>query len=326
MHDFIAIGDVTSDDFIRLTDERFQVRETESGSELVMPFREKLPFAESVLIHGVGNAPNAAVSASTLGLKSALVACVGDDSIGGETINTLKAKGVDTQYIAVQENKKTNYSYALWVKDDRTILRKHEEFSYSLPELKTRWIYFSSISIKAEGFRNDLAMYLEENPEVKLALQPGSGEIKLGVKGLERLFKRTDIYFSNMEEAGRILGIETLGIKELLKRMHEVGPKTVVITDGPRGAYAYDGEKILFATPYPDPKPPLERTGAGDAFSSTVAVALAQGENLEMALKWGAVNSMSVVQHVGAQEGLLKRDQIEEYLAKVPAGFEVKIL
>jgi len=324
MHDFVAIGDVTTDDFIRLEDERFQIRETENGSELTMPFREKLPFSESVLVHGVGNAPNVAVSAATLGLKSALVANVGGDSVGQETIKTLQDKGVDTQFVSVQEDKKTNYSYMLWVKEDRSILRKHEEFSYSLPNLNTKWVYFSSTNIKAEELRNNLASYLEQNPEVKFAFQPGTNEIKLGAKNLERLFKRTDIYFSNMEEAGRILGVETLGIKELLKRMHEVGPKIVVITDGPRGAYAYDGTKTLFITPYPDPKPPVERTGAGDAFSSTTAVALALENDLGTALKWGAVNSMSVVQQVGAQAGLLTKEKIEEYLKQAPAGFEVK--
>ena len=141
MHDFVAIGDVTTDDFIRLEDERFQIREIEGGSELVMPFREKLPFTESTLVHGVGNAPNAAVSAATLGLKSALVTNVGGDSVGQETIKTLQDKGVDTQYISVEENKKTNYSYMLWVKEDRSILRKHEEYSYSLPDFKTKWVY-----------------------------------------------------------------------------------------------------------------------------------------------------------------------------------------
>lgn len=324
MHDFIAIGDITADDFIRLEDERFKVEKAEHGDTLSMPFREKLPFTQSTLVYAVGNAPNAAVSAATLGLKSAHVGSVGSDPHGQETIEAFKEKGVDTQFVDVQEGKNTNYSYVLWVKEDRTILRKHEEFSYSLPDLKTKWIYFSSINIKADKFRDDLATYLESNLEIKFALQPGTNEIKLGAKGLERLLKRTDIYFSNMEEAGRMLGIETLGIKELLKRVHELGPKTVVITDGPRGAYTYDGEKILFITPYPDPKPPLERTGAGDALSSTVAIALALGNDLSTALKWGAVNSMSVVQHIGAQAGLLNKEQIEEYIKKSPAGFEVK--
>ena len=326
MYDFITIGDVTTDDFIRLEDERFKISEdAEGNSTLAMPFREKLPFSESTLVYGVGNAPNAAVSASTLGLKSALVAHIGDDEHGGSTLLALKERGVNTEFIVGEQGKKTNYSYVLWVKEDRTILRKHESFSYELPDLgEPRWVYFSSVGKEAEEFREKLTDYLESNPNIKFVLQPGTNEINLGVKNLVRMYRRADIYFSNMEEAGKVLGIETLGIKELLKRMHEAGPKTVVITDGPRGAYAYDGKQILFVTPYPDPKPPVERTGAGDAFSSTTAAALALGKDLETALKWGAVNSMSVVQHIGAQEGLLNQKQIEEYIKKSPAGFEVK--
>jgi sugar/nucleoside kinase (ribokinase family) len=78
--------------------------------------------------------------------------------------------------------------------------------------------------------------------------------------------------------------------------------------------------------PYPDPKPPLERTGAGDSFSSTTVAAIALGQDLSAALQWGSINSMSVVQEVGAQKGLLTRSQIEAYLQKAPAEFQTKKL
>ena len=76
--------------------------------------------------------------------------------------------------------------------------------------------------------------------------------------------------------------------------------------------------------PYPDPKPPFERTGAGDAFSSTFVVALALGLDIPSALRWAPINSMSVVQYVGAREGLLTREKLEEYLAKAPKDYEPK--
>ena len=83
---------------------------------------------------------------------------------------------------------------------------------------------------------------------------------------------------------------ENTEIKKLLEEMKKLGPKIVVITDGPKGAYAYDGSDILFMQPYPDPKPPYERTGAGDAFSSTTTVALALGKNLSEA--FGIISSL----------------------------------
>jgi len=122
----------------------------------------------------------------------------------------------------------------------------------------------------------------------------------------------------------RILGItESTEIPALLELMRERGPKTVVITDGRNGAFAYDGTKKLFVPMYPDTRPPVERTGAGDAFSSTVASALALGHPLEEALRWGPINSMSVVQEIGAQKGLLTREQLLMHLHEAPESYKV---
>jgi sugar/nucleoside kinase (ribokinase family) len=74
--------------------------------------------------------------------------------------------------------------------------------------------------------------------------------------------------------------------------------------------------------PYPDPGPPVERTGAGDAFTSTFVAALAKGNNLEGALQWAPINSMNVVQHVGAQAGLLTEKEIEKLLREAPEGYK----
>jgi ribokinase len=75
---------------------------------------------------------------------------------------------------------------------------------------------------------------------------------------------------------------------------------------------------------YPDPAPPLDRTGAGDAFASTIVAALAQGESIETALSWAPINSMSVVQKLGAQAGLLERKEVEKYLAEAPEWYKAE--
>ena len=105
-----------------------------------------------------------------------------------------------------------------------------------------------------------------------------------------------------------------------------LGPKITVITDGPKGAYFDDGKEMLFMPPYPDPAPPLERTGAGDAFSSTFTAALALGKTVKEAMMWAPVNPMSVVQQIGARAGLLNREQIEEYLKKAPVDYKPRVI
>jgi ribokinase len=134
------------------------------------------------------------------------------------------------------------------------------------------------------------------------------------------VYEITDVFFCNKEEAQRILKNQEKDIKTLLQSIKNLGPKTVIITDGIDGAYAYDGTDFWFMSIYPHT--PFERTGAGDAFASTLTSALALGKTLEEALRWAPINSMSVVQKIGAQEGLLTRKALEEFLAKAPEDFK----
>ncbi|MDO8565400.1 MAG: carbohydrate kinase family protein [bacterium] len=325
MHDFIAIGDTVVDAFIRLKNAEELVNH--GTLELCLPFAEKVPYEDVYIIPAVGNAANAGVAAVRLGLSSALVTNIGSDQNGQDCLNRLSGEKVDTRFVKINEGAKTNYHYVLWFHVDRTILVKHEAYDYSLPDIgEPKWVYLSSLADNTLDYHNQIASYLKAHPNVSLAFQPGTFQIKLGYEALKDLYQVSKIFFCNVEEAERILSIDTLGIEELLKRMKALGPQIVVITDGPKGAYAYDGTTIYQQLPYPDPKAPYERTGAGDAFASTCVSALALEKDLPTALQWGAVNSMSVVQQVGAQKGLLSREKIEEYLKSAPAEFQTKKL
>ena len=165
-----------------------------------------------------------------------------------------------------------------------------------------------------------------EHPNIKLAFQPGTYQMKFGRKKLAGIYRRADVFISNKEEAQRILEVSEPDVKKLMKGMTELGPKVVVVTDGTKGAYAYDGTSAWFMPPYPDNKPPLERTGAGDAFSSTFVAALCLGLSVQDALRWAPINSMSVVQYVGAREGLLTRYKLEKYLSEAPANYIPKLI
>ena len=326
--DFLAIGDTVIDAFIKLTDaDRADIR-GQAGHEdykICLPFADKIPYEEVYVLNAVGNSANAAVSASRLGLKTAIVTNLGGDQEGKDCLKSLKKDGVSTKYIKINKGIKTNYHYVLWYKTERTILIKHEKYPYTLPNIgEPAWIYFSSVSAASFPFHNIVADYLNLHPNIKLAFQPGKNEIRLGREKLAKLYARAEIFFCNVEEARTILGTQDADILKLSQGLKALGPKIVSISDGPNGAYLYLNEELWQLPIYPDIAPPLERTGAGDAFASTITCAIASGLSPLQAFTWGPINSMSVVQYVGAQQGLLSRKSLEEYLAKAPENYKPK--
>lgn len=329
-YDFVALGDITVDAFIQLSEEdaTIEVDEQTGRKKLSMNFGDKLPYRDVTVVNAVGNSPNAAVSAHRLGLKTALVANLGHDRSGKDCLDQLRKEGVSTDFVKVHEGKNTNYHYVLRYGAERTILIKHEEYPYILPDFGTppRYIYFSSIGENGVDFHHDVAAYIQKHPETKLVFQPGTFQIRLGYEPLRDLYAATEIFFCNKEEAQSILGGDEQDVPTLVRKFAELGPRIPVITDGPNGAYALDGDTVWHMPMYPDPAPPKDRTGAGDSFSSTFTTALALGHDVQTALTWGPINSMSVVQYIGAQEGLLRQADIERYLKEAPSNYVAKAL
>lgn len=328
-YDFVGLGDIVVDAFIQLSKDDADVSiDLDTGKKtLQMPFGSKLPYEDVTVVNAVGNAPNAAVSAHRLGLKAALVTNVGHDRWGKDCIDALRAEGVHTDYVKQHEGKVTNYHYVLRYGPERTILIKHEHYPYLLPNFETppRFIYFSSIGENGLPFHHEVAQYVKDNPETKLVFQPGTFQIRVGHEELKDIYEVTEIFFCNKEEAQEILKSKEQDIPTLIREFRKLGPKMPVITDGPNGAYVIDENDQAWHMPmYPDPAPPVDRTGAGDSFSSTFTSAIALGLSPAEALSWGPINSMSVVQHIGAQAGLLPREQLEKFLAEAPPEYKAK--
>lgn len=328
--DFLAIGDITTEPFIRLKDARVTCNVDKENCTISMRWGDKIPYESAELARAVGNAPNAAVAASRLGLHSALVSDIGNDDIGKGNLAQLKKEKVSTSFVRTHRGMKSNYHYVLSFEAERTILVKHEEYPYHLPRIQPppRFVYLSSLADHSLAYHKELETYLRAHTDIFVTLQPGTFQIKLGVSDLKGLYERTNLLVVNKEESERMLGLPESGggIQDLLEKLRALGPEHIIITDGRDGAYAYDGNEKLHIPMYPDTRPPLERTGAGDAFASTVTAALALGHTFREALLWGPVNSMAVVQKVGAQAGLLTRAEIEDLLKNAPDTYRVTSL
>lgn len=326
-YDLVSIGDCTIDAFIKLHEASVHCNLDGQRCQLCMSFADKVPYESLTVIPAVGNAANVAVGASRLGFHSALFSAVGADRNGIDILDVYRKEDVSTEFIKVNRNKPTNYHFVLNFKAERTILVKHQNFEYANPALidkRTDWIYFSSIGEHSLPLHHKLADYLKKHSNVRMGFNPGTFQLHFGAKKLKEIYKHTYVLFVNREEAGRILNVKKLDIAPLFRKLHLLGPKIVVITDGPKGAYASDGNTGYFMPPYPDPKPPISRTGAGDAFSTGFMCALMYGLPVYDALRWAPIESMHVVQFFGAQTGLLTKPKLLAFLKKAPRNYYPK--
>jgi ribokinase len=333
-YDLVAIGDIVTDAFIKLKDAHVHCKIDNEACELCLRFGDKVPFESQEIIRAVGNSANAAVAGSRLGLSSALMAVVGNDDEGKKCLEQLKSDNISLDYMETDPTLPTNYHYVLWYDVERTILVNHSPFVRKLPEnfQAPKWIYLTSLGSNTEDFHHEIANWLKQNPETKLAFQPGTFQMKLGREKLADIYKMSEVFFCNVEEAQRILGSESDSAqgsvetkKKLMDMLQALGPKNIVMTDGFEGAYAKNEAGVYYFMPI-YPHTPFERTGAGDAYASTITSCLAMGKTLEEALLWAPINSMSVVQQVGAQKGLLSSEKIEEFLKNAPSDYKVKMI
>jgi len=116
----------------------------------------------------------------------------------------------------------------------------------------------------------------------------------------------------NNEEASLLAGKKD--VKPILKKLYELGPKIIVITNGKKALHAYDGKNTYVLMP--NKMRVVESTGAGDAFASSLLSGMIKKNNIEVALRLGLVNSESVIQRGGAKNKLLKYSEALKIIKK----------
>ncbi len=317
MFDLISIGDCGIDTFVPI--ENAAVVSADGIRMLAFPYGRKVPVGQSKSMVA-GNAANNAVGSSRLKLKTAIYTNVGnldDDEADDRIKERLKKEGVDIRYVVENADLPSNHYIILEYKGERTILVHHQPWKFHLPDLdKTKWIYLPSLSPShtKSNLIEQIINYIERS-RCKMAYQPGTFQIKQGVKKQARLLSLCEIITLNMEEAKMFLGHEpedNIPVKKLLKGMADLGTKKAVITDGGEGSYGYDGERFFKLEIFPAKM--LQMTGAGDAYSTACVAGLFYGKSLEEAMRWGAANGASVVEQIGTQTGLLTYGHMSEKL------------
>jgi sugar/nucleoside kinase (ribokinase family) len=320
-YDLLSIGDVSMDVFLQPSETDVLCNLNDKECVICFSYGDKIPVRNLEFSVG-GNAANNVVGTKRLGIRSGLVSTLGGDTVGNQIVEYLEKEEVDLTYAIQQPMAGTNYSTVINYGGERTIFSYHAPRSYEFPVHlpKTKWVYLTSMGETFVPFYNHLLAWLREHPEVKVAFNPGSWQIRIEPAMLKLILARTEVIYVNRKEAEIITGFgpSQNKDKELLVALSKTGPKMVIITDGERGSYIYDGQKFLRCGVLPVDA--YERTGAGDSFGSGCIAALVKEKPLDEALLWGTVNSASVIGYVGAQKGLLHEEDMRVWLDRAKSS------
>lgn len=306
--DIICIGNAKIDTFLTLHEANAYLRLIKETNELAIRFGEKIAVDKAEILLG-GNAANVAVGISRLGLTTGIVAEIGKDEFARKIINTLSNENVDISNIAQTEGQQSSFSTIINFKGERTIFSEHviRKHNFNFENIVTPWVYLTSLGNAWPDAYNKTVDFIKKTKS-NLAFNPGTLQIESGKNSIENVLSVTNLLFVNKEEGEKLLGYPhgQKSIEEIITNLQKFGPKIVVVTDGKNGSHVIDMEgkvlegEIIKATI-------VEKTGAGDAYSSGFLGAILHGEKIEEAMRWGAKNSASVIGKVGAQDGLLHK-------------------
>lgn len=311
IYDIVTIGAATRDVFLQskhikiIRDENFSTGEAECFS-----LGSKIEI-DQVTFETGGGGTNTAVGFSRQGWKTAFLGRIGDrDARGQEILKALRQEKVDVSLVIKDHRKITGYSVLLLTaRGERTVLVYRGASADFTPaqitasRWRSRWIYVSSLGGQYEVLRT--IWKSARRRQAKIAWNPGSGELAHGLKKLKPLLAQTDILVVNQEEAARLMGNTRHQDLQSFRWLSKLVSGITVVTQGSEGSLAaLAGQAWHCGT---RPISVVDTTGAGDAFGCGFVGAYIRTGHIPTAMRFATANSESVIKHIGAKDGLLRR-------------------
>ena len=323
MLDILCVGDAVIDIFLSINKNNPHFGLDKEKNKLLISFGEKINVEKYILDVG-GNAANASVGLSRLGLDTGILAEIGNDEFSQKILNKFKEEKINSELIIQNDLEKTSFSIGINYNGERTLFVEHvqRDHNFNFANVNTNFLYLTSLGKNWEKAYIDTLSFSMKN-NIKLAFNPGTLQIENRNKLITEIIENTDYLFVNKEEAEIILygkeleissenGNENI-IKKLMFGIKSLGVKNVIITDSKNGSYVFDEKNKMYKFGIINVEV-IEKTGAGDAYSAGFLAAILNNLSIQEAIIWGSVNASSVVGDVGAQKGLLPKNALEEKL------------
>jgi len=275
-------------------------------------------LGEDFMMTPGGKGANQAVAAAKLGAEVSFIAKLGNDVFAEQSLNNFKKEGVNTKYVI--QTKEAPSGVALIIVDDTgnnvivvapgaNQMLSPEDIRKAESDIASSGALVAQLEIPLETV--EFAARLANNCGVLFILDPAPAQ-----KLSPELLKMVDVLTPNETEAQILTGIEVTSNRDsartAAKKLLEYGVKSVILTMGAKGFLLANDDRMESV---PAVKVnAVDATAAGDAFTGSLAVGLAQGwELFDAALFANQVAALSVTK-MGAQSSMPAKEEVESFM------------
>lgn len=269
---------------------------------------------EFVMVPG-GKGANQAVCAAKLGADVTLVARIGDDVFGEQSLENFRSVGIDTGHVSIDPSVRSgialivvdsNGENAIVVSPGANYRLSSDDIDRAEDAIREADVVVLQLEIPAETVAHTIELAHRLNRKIVLNPAP--------IRTMpNELLRYVDVLVPNQHEAAELIGQAGSGHEldppSAARELLALGTGAVVITLGADGAYVC-AEGI---SEYVEPMRvvPVDTTAAGDAFTASLACSLAQGNDLLEAARFATRVAAIVVTRMGAQSSLPTIDEVD---------------
>jgi sugar/nucleoside kinase (ribokinase family) len=307
-----GLGNAVVDIFLEISEAEFaELGFERGGMRLVDHAEQKLLLEryqrhEPKLVSG-GSVANSIIAFSQLGGQAAFIGCVGDDRYGLFYSKEFEELGIDIGNPIIV-NEATGTCVCIITPDAERTMRTCLAVSSHLAARhvdadrvrKSEWLFiegyvFANPDTGQTAIREAIRIAKESGTKVAITC---SDAFVVNVFGdaLRDALKYTDLLFCNESEACAVTGAGSA--EEAFKKLNG-SISSVVVTNGPNGAYVRHGSVTTHVAAFPTE--PKDLTGAGDMFAGAFLYGITHGVPPEKAARGAAFLSHKVISQVGAR-------------------------
>lgn len=267
-----------------------------------------------------GKGGNQAVAAAKMGAEVHMVGRVGHDVFGPMLLDSMKAKGVDISGVSVDADTPSGIALILLNSDRENRIVQIPGANSSSEQT------IAEAAVEALEGADVLMLQLETPVEVSLCAARAAKD--LGVRIIwdpappasfpKEIYRIADVLTPNQMEAEYLTGLPVSDIKSARKAgaaLLQAGASIAIVKLGMLGAYYVSHEQEGHAEPFEVEQ--IESVAAGDAFGGALAVAMAEGMDLDTAVRYGCAAGALSVTKMGVQDSLPTRSEVETLLRQI---------